>query len=385
MLSVVHTVTSLDRQSGGPAQVVPQLADALFDLGCAVSLVYVDGVLATDALPPSRAVASPARSMRVGNKVFWSADFARLIGRGLPPSGARLIHDNGLWGYTNFITGKYAAKRDIPLVISPHGMLEPWALRYKARKKRLARALYQQSILDSAAMFIVSSESECESVRQAGMKQPVAVVPAGVPLPETTAKHAADSTERRILFLSRIHPKKGLAQLVEAWHRERLPGWKVIVAGPDEGGHLAEIRKLVASRRLESDFEFPGPVEGARKRELFESADLFVLPTFSENFGIVVAEAMGHGLPVLTTKGTPWSILERVNAGWWVDPDVPGITQGLRAALSTTVEERSRMGQAGRALISSDFGWPMAGRRTFEAYAWLLDRGVTRPAHVHAS
>jgi glycosyltransferase involved in cell wall biosynthesis len=364
---------------------VPQLADALFDLGCAVSLVYIDGVLATDALPPARAVASPARSMRVGNRVFWSADFARLIGRGLPDKGARLIHDNGLWGYTNFIAGKYAARRSIPLVISPHGMLEPWALNYKARKKRIARALYQQAILDSAAMFVVSSDSECESVRQAGLKQPVAIVPAGVPLPETTATHMADGAQRRILFLSRIHPKKGIPQLVEAWQRARLPGWKVIVAGPDEGGHLAEVRKLVASRGLETDFEFPGPVEGERKRQLFESADLFVLPTFSENFGIVVAEAMGHGLPVLTTKGAPWAILERVNAGWWVDPDIDGITHGLRAALSTTVAERRQMGQAGRALIGSDFGWPMAGRKTFDAYAWLLDKGIARPAHVHAS
>ena len=92
---------------------------------------------------------------------------------------------------------------------------------------------------------------------------------------------------------------------------------------------------------------------------------------------------MSYGIPVLTTRGAPWSILEQIKAGWWVEPDIAGLTQGLRAALSTTVEERGRMGRSGRALISRQFGWPMAGRKTYEAYAWLLGVHADRPAHVH--
>ena len=383
MLNVVQTVMSLDRESGGPAQVVPQLADALVDLGCAVSLVYVDSLRASDAVIPAKAITAPARALRIGGRALWSTDFAQSIRRSLPAGGARLIHDNGLWGYTNFIAGNYASKHRIPLVISPHGMLEPWALSYKARKKRIASVLYQRRLLESAAMFVVSAESEGESVRRAGFKQPIAIVPAGVPLPETTATHAASTAQRRMLFMSRIHPKKGLAQFVDAWRAVRQPGWKVIVAGPDEGGHQAEIQQLVSKRQLEADFDFPGPVAGEQKRRLFESADVFVLPTFSENFGVVIAEALSYGIPVLTTRGTPWAVLERINAGWWVEPDAAGISQGLRAALSTTVEERSSMGRSGRSLITRDFGWPMAARKTYDAYAWLLREQPVRPLHVH--
>ncbi|MET0499345.1 MAG: glycosyltransferase [Steroidobacteraceae bacterium] len=385
MLSVVQTVMSLDRESGGPAQVVPQLADALVDVGCAVSLVYVDSLRAGDAVVPAKAATAPAHALRIGGRALWSNDFARSIERSLPARGPRLIHDNGLWGYTNFIAASYAAKHGIPLVISPHGMLEPWALSYKARKKRIASALYQRRLLESAAMFVVSADSEAESVRRTGLKQPIAIVPAGVPLPETVAKHAPTKAQRRMLFMSRIHPKKGLAQFVDAWRVARQPGWKVVVAGPDEGGHQAEIQQLVSSHRLEADFEFPGPVAGEQKRRLFESADVFVLPTFSENFGVVIAEALSYGIPVLTTRGTPWAVLERINAGWWVEPDAAGIARGLRAALSTTVEERSSMGRSGRSLITRDFGWPMAGQKTYDAYAWLLGEQQVRPSHVHLS
>ena len=383
MFSVVQTVMSLDRESGGPAQVVPQLADALVDLGCAVSLVYVDSLKAGDAVVPTKAVTAPAHAVRIGGRAIWSTDFARSMERNLPPRGARLIHDNGLWGYTNFIAANYAARHRIPLVISPHGMLEPWALSYKARKKRIANALYQRRLLRSAAMFVVSAESEGESVRRAGLRQPIAIVPAGVPLPETIAAHAPASTQRRMLFLSRIHPKKGLAQFVDAWRAVRQPGWKIIVAGPDEGGHQAEIQQLVSNRQLDADFDFPGPVAGEQKRRLFESADVFVLPTFSENFGVVIAEALSYGLPVLTTRGAPWAVLERINAGWWVEPDADGISRGLRAALSTTVEERSSMGRSGRSLITRNFGWPMAARKTYDAYSWLLGEQQARPPHVH--
>jgi glycosyltransferase involved in cell wall biosynthesis len=293
-----------------------------------------------------------------------------------------VIHDNGIWGYTNYTAARVAAKHRIPLVISPHGMLEPWALQDKRTKKRIALALYQRSALESASLLMVTAQSEYESVRRVGLRQPVAIVPAGVFLPETVAAHATDSTQRRLLFLSRIHRKKGLLPLVEAWRSERRPGWKVVIAGPDQDGHRAEVLQLIARHGLEADFEFPGEVEGAAKRALFEAADAFVLPTFSENFGVVVAEAMSYGLPVLTTRGTPWQVLETLRAGWWVEPGVAGIAEGLRRALSTTPAQRMRMGQAGRAYVADNLGWAAAGKKTCEAYAWLLGLQPNRPEYV---
>jgi glycosyltransferase involved in cell wall biosynthesis len=296
---------------------------------------------------------------------------------------ARVLHDNGLWGYTNYAAARFAARERIPLVISPHGMLEPWALTARRSRKRLALALFQRTVLDSAALLMVTADSEYESVRRAGFGRPVAVVPLGVNLPATTARHDGKADVRTFLFLSRIHPKKGLLALIEAWHRTRKPGWRFIIAGPDEDGHLSQVLECIGRFGLQDHFEIRPVVEGAAKRDLFESADVFVLPTFSENFGLVVAEAMSYGIPVLTTRGAPWSVLETLNAGWWVEPGVDGLAAGLHRVVATTVEERARMGDAARAYAAQHLGWDLAGRMTREAYSWILGLRREVPAHVH--
>jgi glycosyltransferase involved in cell wall biosynthesis len=134
---------------------------------------------------------------------------------------------------------------------------------------------------------------------------------------------------------------------------------------------------------MESQFEFPGEVDGEAKRALFLSADVFVLPTFTENFGVVVAEAMSYGIPVLTIRGAPWSLLETHKAGWWVEPTVDGLAQGLSAALATTAQQRAAMGKAGRDYAAQHLGWATAGKMTLDAYAWVLGLQRDRPAHVH--
>jgi glycosyltransferase involved in cell wall biosynthesis len=348
-----------------------------------VSLVYVeDNATRDDLVMPIRATPRPASAFSIGRHRLWSRNFAAQIANGLTTPGASVIHDNGVWGYTNFTAARVAARGRIPLVISPHGMLEPWALQDKATKKRIALALYQRSALESASLLMVTAQNEYESVRRVGLTQPVAIVPAGVFVPATIAHHAVESPMRRMLFLSRIHRKKGLLAFVEAWRQVRHPGWKIVIAGPDQDGHKAEVRALIAQHGLQADFEFPGEVEGDAKQSLYESADLFVLPTFSENFGVVVAEAMSYGLPVLTTRGTPWNILETITAGWWVEPGVAGIAGGLRAALATTPTLRATMGHAGRAYVIENLGWSTAASKTYAAYAWLLGLHPDKPEHV---
>jgi glycosyltransferase involved in cell wall biosynthesis len=382
-LSVVQTVASLDSVHGGVSRVVPQLADALCEQGCHVSVVTVnDSARSSTPVLPGRAKFLDAPALSVANHRLWSPKFTERIAKSFTPCMPRLLHDNGLWGYTNYMAARYAARERIPLIISPHGMLEPWALQEKRIRKRVAMAVFQKNILDSAAMLIVTAQSELESVRRAGLRQPVAIVPVGVSMPTTPARHLTNSSARKILFLSRIHPKKGLLALVEAWHRVGQPGWQIIIAGPDEDGHLAQVRDLIRRLGLSSQFEFHGEVAGEAKRELYELADAFALPTFSENFGVVVAEAMSYALPVLTTRGAPWSVLESINAGWWVEPGVDGLAEGLRKLLATTAGQRAVMGRAGRAYVAENLGWPLAGKMTYEAYTWALDSRRDKPAHV---
>ena len=379
-LRVVHTVHSLDRRGGGLTRVVPLLADHLLDQGCEVSIVHLR--TPGQSVAPSRAPAAAARPLRVGQRNLWSREFSGLVAGALGSHGRRALHDNGLWGCTNVIAARVAYRTGVPLIISPHGMLEPWALRHRAGRKRLAMLGYQRAILESAVMFVVSAATEAAAVRAAGLRQPIAIVPAGIETGDTIAAHAPVAPLRRLLFLSRIHPIKGLAALIDAWQQVGAIGWEVIVAGPDEDGHRAELERLLLRRQLQHVFKFAGEVDDARKTQLFAAADLFVLPSHSENFGLVVGEALAHGLPVLTTRGTPWGILESIGAGWWVEPGVAGLAAGLRAALATTAARRQQMGLIGRDYVRNQLSWQRAARLTLEAYRWRLNLDSSVPDHV---
>lgn len=295
-----------------------------------------------------------------------------------------VIHIHGTWTPILAVASYIAFLKGISFVVSPHGCLEPWALQHRGLKKKLALSLYQKRIFLKAGMMVATAEQELESIRSLGIKTPVAVVPNGVDIPSVAGKcrNTAINGHRKILFLSRIHPKKGLRDLVAAWAQVRQPGWRVIIAGPDEEGHLDEIRLQIDSLGLAGDFEFPGLVIGDRKEALFAGADLFVLPTYSENFGIAVAEALARGVPVITTTGAPWRDIEDWNCGWWVQPGVEGVACALAAAMKTSHEELDQMGQRGISLVKEKYSWNKIGGLALQCYKWMFDKNRPIPNFI---
>ena len=291
-----------------------------------------------------------------------------------------ILHDNGIWLLHNHRLATLAQERGIPRVISTRGMLEPWALRHKRLKKKVAWCLYQRRDLQQARCHIAAAKTEAENLQRLRLGIPIATVPNGVDVPLEwpgavgleSQKTVRNGRIRTALFLGRIYPIKGLPMLIDAWARVRPDGWRLRIAGPDEAGHLRKVESAVFAAGLGAVVSFTGPVEPEMKRSTFLDADLFVFPTHSESFGMVVAEALAHGVPVLTTTAAPWSILREGGCGWWVDATVDGIADGLRQATRLDSDTLRSMGAKGRSLVDAKFGWKRVADLMLSAYDAIL-------------
>jgi glycosyltransferase involved in cell wall biosynthesis len=350
-LKVLITSTSLLPDYGGPAFSVSRLAIALADAGAEVGLWASDQSAANTPLVPAT---SPVLRLT-------GADSKALDRFGDPD----ILHDNGIWLRHNHRLAAFTEKQGIPRVVSTRGMLEPWAISHKELKKKIAWRLYQRRDLQQALCHIATGEAEARSLQQLELGVPIAIVPNGVDVPEERSFSMASESEkadrngrkRTALFLGRIYPIKGLPMLIEAWARVRPDGWHLRIAGPDEADHQRQVERAVSAAGLSDVVSFTGPIEPQMKTSAFLNADLFILPTHSESFGMVVAEALAHGVPVLTTTAAPWSLLREGGCGWWVDATVDGIADGLRQATRLDPDTLRSMGAKGRALVNARFSW----------------------------
>ena len=376
MTSVLHGVASLHSKSGGPARSVIRLVDALANQKC-IEVHLLSQTLSNEPwMQPDRNLVE-ASLVRASSAFRLSGGLAykKLLQQQFMNVSLSIIHSHGVWHPINHWLSRFAKQKKIPLIIQPRGMLEPWALAQKSWKKRLAMQLYQESDLASAAIFVATSDMEYQNLRQLGIMQPIAIIPNGVQLeitPTATTFALKPDRERVALFLSRIHPKKGLLELIEAWAICKPVGWRLKIAGPDEGGYLDVVKKAIIRHGLGAYVEYVGEVEGDAKSSLYQLADLFVLPTYSENFGLVVAEALAHGVPVITTKGAPWSDLTTFNCGWWVDTGLNALVPALHEAVSLKDSERVLMGQRGKKYVQR-YNWDAIAHQTLEVYDWVLN------------
>ena len=284
-----------------------------------------------------------------------------------------LIHFHGIWQWKLHQGVRAARRAGIPYIIAPRGMLEPWALAYHHWKKALAMRLYQWGDLTKAVAIHATAQEEVAHIRDLGIQVPVIVSPNGVNVPaELPPRKLHSDGFHRALFVSRIHEKKGLKELVEAWSLVRPKGWKMEIVGTDADHYQHVIEKLVLDKGLQDDFIFTGPLDDEKKWEAYRRADLFILPTYSENFGIVVAEALYAGVPVITTQGTPWKELETTGSGWWIPCGADALCTALESSMKLDDQLRAEMGKRGRCLIDGRYSWPSIARQLSRDYAKLL-------------
>jgi len=312
--------------------------------------------------------------------------------------GFDIVHLHGIWQHPSAVASQWHWKRRRPNVISPRGMLEPWALQNSRWKKRIASWLFENRNLRTASCLHALCQTEADNFRRLGLRNPIAVIPNGVDMSGLQVRPGRGVLEARfpvlrghrwILFLSRIHPKKGLPHLLRAWAAlqkkddggPKTAEWVLTIAGWDQGEHEAEMKQLAAELGLEQQVCFTGPLHGQEKLAALAGAELFVLPSFSEGFSMAVLEASAAGLPVLLTPQCNFPELAKAGAAIEVAPDVAGCEAGLRQMLGLSDAERRAMGQRGKDLVAGSYTWPRIAEQMLGVYHWLLEGG-TPPACV---
>jgi glycosyltransferase involved in cell wall biosynthesis len=432
-LAIFHLTSWLSSAGGGIPPVIRALGAEYRErhLDCVVA-----GLVDPSGAPPAFPVDWPVVSGRISGPTAFG--YSPELRSQLAAQVARnsVVHVHGLWMYPGVVGRVLSETAGAVRVVSPHGMLEPWALQNSRWKKRLAGWAFEDRNLRTADCLHALCQPEADNMRGYGLRNPIAVIPNGVDtsafqnLPGRgvlEARFPPLRGRRWILFLSRIHPKKGLPHLLRAWasvqHSQpstvnsQHSDWMLVIAGPDELGHEAEMKHLATelgiswtggreslpsppqSGRAQGEVSIPsstphfqpskaasvlftGPLHGAEKLAALGGAELFVLPSFSEGFSMAVLEAAAAGLPVLLTPQCNFLELAKAGGAVEVSPDAAGCEAGLRKVLGLPDAERGAMGQRGRNLVIGSYTWPRIASQMLEVYRWLLEGG-SPPACVH--
>ena len=311
--------------------------------------------------------------------------YAPAMLRHLLDSQPDLVHTHGLWIYTSMAARKWAHATDHPLLISPHGMLDPWAVRNSRWKKRLAGWLYENAHLRQAQCIHALCEPEAQAIRDFGLKNPISIIPNGINLPAGDPKCApawsakVPEGEKVLLFLSRIHPKKNLVGLLKGWQQagDKTQSWHIAIAGMDEGGHEQELKDLSRELGIDNQVHFIGPQFGEAKAAAYFHADAFTLPSFSEGLPMVVLEAWAYRLPALVTPECNLPDGPETGAAIETTTSPNSIAQGLEKLFSMSDSERIVMGERGRKLVEDRFTWQTVAAQMRRIYDWLLCGGTS--------
>ena len=402
-MKIIQVVPTVCHESDGVNHAVRGMSCGLASCGVRVELHCLDDVPDVLKTAPYQVVNAKRERFPIAS-IGRSPEMAVALQRSA--QDADIIHSNGLWMMPNIYPEWAIRGTKCKLVVQPHGTLSRWAMKRSWWKKLPLWWLWQKRVLDKAELLVATCEKEYREIRALGYKQPIAIIPIGLEVPVAAPQFNVKSSQfavgdnvlgtlnsayapvarpseilrtttrlKRIVFFGRVHKVKAVDHLVKAWGalQADLPDWELVIAGPDCGAK-AELDAIIAEGNIPR-VRFTGEINGQAKYDFLTDADIYVLPSHTENFGVTVAEALACGTPSIASQGTPWEGLETEQCGKWVPIGVEPLITALRELTSLSDEERAAMGQRGIEWIRHDFSWEGIGAKMKAAYVWLLGQG----------
>lgn len=364
-MKIIHYIPSIDRIAGGTSTYMQVLGKELGKL----AEVHIITHASENPLPISNC---EIHNVSVYNPI--NGRFKNEVSKLLDVIKPDLVHVNCCWMPACAFVQQMAQKRNIKVVLTPHGMLEPWIIkRHYWTRKLPALLLYQKAAIQNADCLQATAESEKENLLKLGYNSNIKIVKLGIDA-ESIIMKTSWKKNKQLLFLSRVHVKKGINYLIEAADilRDDLQGYKILVAGEGDADYVATLKQQIADKGLQDIIQLIGGVYGDKKWELFQTSDFFVLPTHSENFGLAIAEALASGTPVITTKGTPWKELEINKCGWWTEIGTQPTVEALKLFLECSDYELKQMGINGRKLIEEKYSSVFIAKSFIDLYNNLI-------------
>lgn len=360
-MKIIHYIPSIDRIAGGTSTYMQVLGKELGKLAEVHIITHVsENPLQIDNCKVHNVPSYNPFNGRFKNEVSKLIDIVK----------PDLVHVNCCWLPTCTIVQQMAQKCGLKVVLTPHGMLEPWIIkRHYWTRKLPALLLYQKAAIQNADCLQATAESEKENLLKLGYNSNIKIVQLGIDAESITMK-TSWKKNMQILFLSRVHVKKGINYLIEAADilRDELLGYKIVVAGEGDADYVASLKQQIMDKGLQNIIQLIGGVYGNKKWKLFQTSDFFVLPTNSENFGLAIAESLASGTPVITTVGTPWNDLNTSNAGAWIEIGTQPLVDTLRRFLSLSDDDLEAMGKNGRKLIETKYSAKVMAEEMMEVY-----------------
>jgi glycosyltransferase involved in cell wall biosynthesis len=387
-MKILHVIANLAPRYGGPSKACWEMARAVAQLGHEVSIYTTNqdgpGELAVPVDQPVWQEGVEIRYFPIQTPRFWGTSLPLALALRQKIPAVDLAHIHSLYLFHNLVAGHYCRRYDTPYLVRPQGILDPYIYRRHRGRKRLMEYLFENRNIRRAAALHFTAAEEAELAAPYTFGTPGLVVPLGINYDEFAVLPEPGSFRRRypeigdkpiILFFGRVNFKKGLDILARAFGlaARRLPDAHLVIAGPDNEGWGARVRTWLGEEGVLSRTTFTGMLLGPDKFAVLRDASMFVLPSYSENFGLAVVEAMAAGLPVIISdKVNIWREVDAEGAGRVIPCEAPALADQIISLLDDP-DEAFGMGQKGRALVQDRFQWPMIGRSLAEAYARIID------------